>query len=203
MNLFWILVFTCTSVIAGTSLCFYLLAKTEQVKSTVWILEHVVCPITRIVVLLFIVSLIYPAVSPETSTHDFWRVLWQQEHFNQAINILFFGSLILAFIPVVSHPVFALPLQSCLSIALVFNWQYGTTLVEDPEFIPGTGFALKIILYLLAVYFVTRSISVPISRWIDRKLTISGSIRLVSDSIYLTLQIPVMLMYCSYLRDQI
>ncbi len=203
MNLFWILILTCTSVLAGTSLCFYLLHKTGEVSATVWLVEHVTCPITRIVVLLFIVSLIYPAVSPATSSQDFWRVLWQQEHLNQAINILFFGSLLLSFIPGVSHPVFALPLQACLSIALVFNWQYGMTLVEGPEFVPGIGFAVKIVIYMLVVYFLTRSTSIPISRWIDRKLTIRGSIRLVSDSIYLTLQIPVMLMYCSYLREQI
>ena len=32
---------------------------------------------------------------------------------------------------------------------------------------------------------------------------INGTIRLISDSIYLTPQIPVMLMYRAYLRDQI
>jgi len=203
MNLFWILAFTCTSVIIGTSFCFYLLRKTDEVESTQWLLEHIVCPIMRILVLLFIVSLIYPAVSPETSTLDYWRVLWGQQHFNQAINILFFGSLLLAFLPVVRHPVFALPLQSCLSIALVFNWQYGSTLANNPEFIPGIGLAVKIILYLLTIYFITRSASIPVSRWLDRKLAIAGSIHLVSDSLYLALQIPVMLVYCSYLRGQI
>jgi len=34
-------------------------------------------------------------------------------------------------------------------------------------------------------------------------LSIAGSIHLVSNSLYLVLQIPVMLMYCSYLREQI
>ena len=136
MNLFWIILLTCTSTIIGTSFCFYLLRHVDEVEPAQWLLEQVICPIIRIVVLLFIASLIYPAISPETSTLDYWRVLWEQQHFNQAINILFFGSLLLAFVPVVRHPVFALPLQSSLSVALVFNWQYGPALPNDPEFIP-------------------------------------------------------------------
>ena len=101
MNLFWIILLTCTSTIIGTSFCFYLLRHVDEVEPAQWLLEQVICPIIRIVVLLFIASLIYPAISPETSTLDYWRVLWEQQHFNQAINILFFGSLLLAFVPVV------------------------------------------------------------------------------------------------------
>ena len=73
MNLFWVIVFTFTSVIAGTSLCFYILRKADEVEPVRWIVKHIACPIIRIVIPLFIVSLIYPAVSPETSTADFWQ----------------------------------------------------------------------------------------------------------------------------------
>ncbi|MFV2032134.1 MAG: hypothetical protein ACC663_06520 [Gammaproteobacteria bacterium] len=62
---------------------------------------------------------------------------------------------------------------------------------------------MKITLYMIVVYFITREASIYLSRWIDRLLLVSGSIRLVSDSIYLVLQIPVMLVYLSYLRGQL
>jgi hypothetical protein len=40
-------------------------------------------------------------------------------------------------------------------------------------------------------------------RWIDRRFALDGSIRLVSDAVYMVLQIPVMLIYCSYLQQQL
>jgi len=203
VSLFWIIILACLSVIASTSFCFYLLRKTSDLGSTVWIFEHVICPIMRIFALLIIVSLIYPILSPDTTAADYWSVLVHEQNINQAINILFFGSLLLAFIPIAGHPVFALPLQGCLSIALVFNWQYSVILERTPQFIPPTTDLIKIVLYLITAYFLTSKSSVLLSRWIDKKLVISGSIRLVSDSIYLVLQIPVMLMYCAFLGKQI
>jgi len=203
MSLFWIVIFTCLSVLASTGFCFYLLRKTSDVGPTVWILEHVICPILRILALLIIVSLIYPNLAPDTTAADYWSVLVHEQNINHAINILFFGSLLLAFIPFAGHPVFALPLQGCLSIALVFNWQYSVVLERAPQFIPPITDLMKIVLYLIAAYFVTSKSSVLLSRWIDKKLVISGSIRLVSDSIYLVLQIPVMLMYCAFLGKQL
>ena len=203
MNLLWIIIFACLTIISSTSFCFYLLRKTSDVDSTVWILEHVICPIIRILALLIIVSLVYPIISPDTTAANFWRVLVQQKNINHVINILFFGSLFLAFIPFVGHPAFALPVQSCLSIALVFNWQYSGSLDNAIQFMPPTTNIIKIVLYLIVAYFITTRSSILLSRWIDTKLVISGSIRLVSDSIYLTLQIPVMLMYCAFLGEQL
>jgi len=200
MSLLWIIVLVGLTIISSTGLCFYLLRKTDDVDSTVWILEHVICPIIRILTLLIIVSLVYPVISPDTTAANFWRVLLQEQNINHVINILFFGSLFLAFIPVVGHPAFALPIQSCLSIALVFNWQYSNNAIQ---FIPPTINIIKIVLYLIVAYFITTRSSILLSRWVDKKLVISGSIRLVSDSIYLVLQIPVMLMYCTFLGNQL
>jgi len=203
MNWFWVIVITVSSVIVGTSLCFYLLNKTREVESTQWILEHIICPIIRILVLITIVSLIYPAVSVNVDSFGFWRILFEQKNINHAINILFLASLLMAFLPIVNHPIFALPIQSCLTIALVFNWQF-TTLAETAiEFVPDITTTIKIVGYTALGYFITREASVHISRWLDELLVISGSIRLVSDAIYLVLQIPVMLIYCLSLKHQL
>ena len=55
---------------------------------------------------------------------------------------------------------------------------------------------MKISGYMMVAYLVTRESSIHISRSIDQKLVISGSI-------YLVLQIPVMLMYCGILKQQL
>jgi len=203
MNWFWIIVITVSSVIGGTSFCFYLLHKTREVESTQWILEHIICPIIRILVLVTIVSQIYPAVSINVDSFDFWRILFEQKNINHAINILFLASLALAFLPVVNHPIFVLPIQSCLTIALVFNWQFVTLAEAAIAFIPDLTTTAKIIIYTAVSYFITREVSIRISHWLDKLLTISGSIQLVSDAIYLVLQIPVMLIYCQSLKSQI
>jgi hypothetical protein len=202
MNLFWTIPLTLVIVLAGTSLCFWLLHKAHEVDSSVWILEHIVCPIIRIVVLLMVVSLIYPVIEEGSSTAEFWQVLRQQGQFNDLLNILFIAGLLMAFIPLLSHPVVALPVQSVLTIAIVFDWQHSASGVAITLLPSATVFA-KIFVYMLLAYFVTRKSSVLLSRLIDRHYAVDGSIRLVSDAIYLLLQIPVMLIYCGYLRAQL
>ena len=199
MNVFWIILATIGCVVSGISLCFWLLQKADDENFTLWFLEHIACPIIRIVVLLIIVSLLYPSIGAESSTPGFWRVLFDQNHINDTVNILFFGSLMLSFLPIVSHPVFTLPLQSCLSIALVFSWQYASVLGNSPSLVPAMGDWMKMLVYMTAAYFITRHSSIVVARWVDQKMEVTGSIRLVSDSIYLVLQIPVILAYCAFL----
>ena len=202
MNPFWTILLTLASVSAGTGLCFWLLHKARDVHTTVWILGHIVCPMIRILVLLSVVSLVYPAIDGQFSTLDFWLMLAQQGEFNDLLNILFFAGLALAFIPLLSHPVIALPLQSILTIALVFSWQY-TDRLDNIQLLPSLVTQLKIVVYMLLAYIATRQSSIHLSRWLDHKYAIHGSIRLVADAIYLVLQVPVMLIYCSFLKSQL
>ena len=202
MNLLLVILITATSVILGTGLCFFLIYKAREVDSTIWVLEHIICPIMRIIVLLIVVSQVYPAIDENSTSLDFWRILGRQGQFSDIVNILFLAGLALSFIPLLNHPVFALPVQSILTIALVFHWQYLDT-VASLELFPSIATILKIVVYMALAYYVTREASVPLSRWLDRKLVVSGSIRLVSDAMYMTLQIPVMLIYCSFLKSQL
>ena len=202
MSLFWVVLITFVSVVAGTGLCFWLLYHVRDVDASTWILEHIGCPIIRILVLLIIVSQIYPVTSSDPASFEFWRILGQQNQFNDLINILFIGGLLLSFLPVVSHPVFALPLQTMLTIALVFHWQYSAA-VENLILFPSWLTLGKILIYMSLAYFVTREASTRLSHQVDRRFHIEGSIRLISDAIYLSLQVPVILIYCGFLRQQI
>ena len=202
MSLIWIILVTATSVLFGGGVCTWLLVRARELDASIWGLEHIVCPIIRILVLLIIVSQIYPAIDDTSTSLDFWRTLAQGGLFSDLVNILFFGGLLLGFLPIVSHPVFALPIQSLLTVALVFHWQY-QGLIPVAALWPSPAALLKIIGYMLIAYFVTREASLLLSRWLDHKLAISGSIGLVADAIYLILQIPVILLYCSYLKAQL
>jgi hypothetical protein len=109
--------------------------------------EHIVCPILNILVLLILVSRVYPLVYPGINSLEFWEMLNQQGRTTDLLNILFFVGLLLA-------------------------------------------------------WFVTRESSIYLSRRLDHKFAIEGSIRLVADAVYLVLQIPVMLIYYSFLKLQ-
>ena len=193
---------TLVVVAAGTGLNFWMIRHARDMPPTLWILEHIICPVLRVFVLLFVVSLVYPILDKDTDSFGFWAMLVDLGQLNDLINILFFAGLALAFIPLVSHPVFALPIQSMLTIGLVFRWQY-LEFAPLLQVHPSAGTLLKIVVYMLLAYYVTRESSPPLSRWIDRRYHISGSIRLVSDAIYLLLQIPVMLFYAGFLRAQL
>ena len=202
MNLFWAIIITASSVIAGAGLCYWLLHQAREVDSTLWLLQHVLCPIVRIMVLFIVVSQVYPVLDSSFTSIDFWRVLSRQGQFNDLLNVLFLVGLLMAFLPLLNHPVLALPIQSSLTIALVFHWQYATS-IESLQLFPSLATLLKIVAYMLLAYFATREASIHLSRWIDKKLLVSGSIRLVSEAIYVVLQIPVMLIYLSFLKLQI
>lgn len=200
MSLFWVILVTVTGVGAGTGLCLWLMWQAHEVETSAWIFEHVLCPIVRILVLLLIVSQIYPAIDGQGSSLEFWRVLSSQGQFNHLVNLLFFGGLALSFIPLLSHPVIALPLQSLFAVAVVFHWQHAASGIS---LLPSFATVIKILVYMTLAYFATREISVPLSRWLDRRLAIDGSIRLLSDAIYLLLQIPVILIYAGHLKSQL
>jgi hypothetical protein len=153
VNLFWTVLVTTTSVILGTGFCFWLIQKAQEVDSPTWIFEHILCPIIRIMVLLIVVSQVYPVIDANTTSIDFWRILMRQGQFNNLLNILFFAGLLLAFMPVLSHPVFALPIQSLLTIALVFHWQYAES-IDSLSLFPSFVTILKITVYMLPVVSV-------------------------------------------------
>ncbi len=200
MSLLWIILVTLVGVGAGTGLCLWLMWQAHEVETSAWIFEHILCPIVRILVLLLIVSQIYPAITGNGSSLEFWRVLLSQGQFNHLVNLLFFGGLALSFIPVVSHPVIALPVQSLFAVAVVFHWQHAASGIS---LLPSLATVLKILAYMVVAYFATREMSAPLARWLDRRFAIEGSIRLLSDAIYLLLQIPVILIYAGHLKSQL
>lgn len=201
MNPFWATLVTLTSVAAGTGACFWLLHQAREADTTVWILEHIICPILRILVLLVVVSQVYPALQGNGSSLDFWRILLRPGQLNDLVNILFFAGLALAFLPWVNHPAIALPLQALLTVALVFNWQFAD-LRTGISLWPSLLTSLKIAAFMLFAWLFVREFGPRAGRALDRRYAVDGSTVLVADALYLWLQIPVILVYTAYLNSQ-
>lgn len=201
MNLFWVVAMTVITATLGSGLCLWLLHQTREVNSSLWIVQHILCPVIRIILLLIVVGLTYAVINDDVSGTVFWQLL-SQGQFNNLLNILFFAGLLLSFLPLVNHPAFALPIQSMFSLALLFHWQYAGS-SESISLFPSMTTLITILVYMALAYFFTRESSIRVARWIDNKLVISGSVRLVADAIYLVLQIPLMLVYGSFVKLQL
>lgn len=201
MNLLWVVAVTVISATLGSGLCLWLLHQTREIDSSLWIVQHILSPVIRIILLLIVVGLTYAAINGDVTSAIFWQML-NQGQFNDLLNILFLAGLLLSFLPLVNHPVFALPIQSMFSLALLFHWQYAGS-IESVSLFPSITTLLKILVYMALAYFVTLETSIRVARWIDHKLVVSGSVRVVADAIYLVLQIPVMLVYCSFVKLQL
>ncbi len=202
MNLFWAALVTLASVLVGTGACFWLLQQAREADTTVWILEHIICPILRILVLLVVVSQVYPSLQGNGSGLDFWRVLLLQDNFGDLINLLFLAGLALAFLPFVNHPAIALPLQALFTVAVVFHWQF-SELRATISLWPNLITLLKIAAFMLFAWLFVREMGPRAGRLLDRRYAVDGSTILVSDAFYLWLQIPVILMYTAYLNMQL
>ena len=190
------------SVSGGISLCFYLERHLRDPAGLAWFHEQIACPLIRVLILLIVVSQVYPAIDGQSSSLDFWQSLGQGQQFRDIVNILFIAGLLLAFLPLVNHPMCALPLQSMLTIALVFDAQHAARAASLSLF-PSFAVVLKIAGWMLLAWLLTRELSIPLAHRLDRALVVSGTIRLVSDALYLLLQIPVMLIYGAYLAGQV
>jgi hypothetical protein len=60
VNLLWTILATLAIAAFGTGFCYWLIHKAQEVHSTLWILKHIVCPMLNILVLLILVSPVYP-----------------------------------------------------------------------------------------------------------------------------------------------
>ena len=202
MNPFWAILVTLFAVLAGTGTCFWLLQQAQGADTTLWIVEHIVCPILRIVMLLLVVSQVYPALQENGSSLEFWQVLFSQGQFSDLVNILFLLGLALAFLPWVNHPAIALPLQGLLTVALVFSWQFADVRVHV-SLLPTAATLAKIAGFMLFAWLLARELGPRVGRALDRRYAVDGSTLLVSDAFYLWLQIPIILMYAAYLNAQL
>ena len=86
---------------------------------------------------------------------------------------------------------------------LIIQEVKGSVFQVDVALLPSLATVIKIAVYMLLAWYATRELSGPLSRALDASFHIHGSIRLVSDALYMVLQIPVMLIYCGYLNAQL
>ncbi len=176
-------------------LCSLLHKHLLYITSAEWLMEHVYCPVARVLLLLLIAFMMFPLIVESTSYADLLNLFVEKDFLINTINILFVASLLFAFIPFFNHPAIAMPLLGCIAIGLLFFHQVIIPQNTDIQLFPSIGTSFRIVLLMIAGYLICRWLSNHLADWIDYRFNVTGSKSLVSDSSHLVFQMPVMLAY--------
>lgn len=190
------------SILVGY-LCARLHSQLLQAVAGEWLVEHIYCPIARILILMCMTLLLFPLMAPETDYQQVVELFLKREYLTNMMNILFVTGLLIAFFPLLNHPAFAMPLLGSIATAILFHSYISLTQQQDISYLPDLRSALKIIAIIMVIYWINRWLVEQVSTYIDHRFIVSGSRTMVMDICYMILQIPVMLAYAGSLLQQI
>lgn len=198
----WIAVLIIALSVLLALFCAYLLKQLLSIALGEWLLEHVYCPLTKVILLMFMAFLLFPLIEISTTYSDLVNLFMKYEFVMNMLNILFVTSLLVSFLPGLNHPALALPMLSCIAIGLIFLHQIAIPFLPDINWIPPLSASVKIVVLIVISYILTRWLSIQISSWVDYRFNITGSKILVTDISYLILQMPILLAYGHSLQTQ-
>ena len=160
-----------------------------------WLMEHVYCPLLKVLLLMLMAFLLFPLIFPDIHYSELIQLFLQQRFLISMLNILFFSSLLFTFLPLLSHPAFAMPVLGCIATGLLFMHHIAMPAQIDFHWLPSAVVTGKIIFLMILTHFISRWINTNLSEYIDLRFIITGSKALIADINYLIFQIPVVLAY--------
>lgn len=184
-------------------LCSFLHKQLLYISSGEWLIEHIYCPVAKLLMLILIAFILTPLIINSISYSDLLMLFIKKHFLINMVNVLFVTSLVLAFLPVLNHPAVAMPVLGCMATALFILHQVALPDGLEIELIPSMSTAIKLLTLMLISYLICRWLTQHFSLWIDFHYNIIGSKALVSDSSHLILQMPVMLAYGHSLKTQL
>lgn len=168
-----------------------------------WLVEHIYCPLARVILLIICAFLLFPLIHSNTSYGDLLTVFFLQDFLINLVNILFAGSLIISFLPILNHPSVGLPILSCTAIALLFQHHIALPWGVELNWVSDIGVVGKMLLITVVTGLAARWLNREIAEWVDNRFIVTGSIVMVADINYLILQIPIVLAYGASLSAQL
>lgn len=182
--------------------CTFLQKQLLSMSIGEWLLEHVYCPLAKVILLMFMAFLLFPLIVESITYRELVQLFMKYDFVMNMLNILFVGSLLITFLPGLSHPALALPLLGCIAIGLIFLHQVSMPGMAEISWVPPFSTSMRILLLMFLSYMVTRWLAGRVSMWIDYQFNITGSKVLVTDTNYLILQMPILLAYGHSLQTQ-
>ncbi|MBC8209584.1 MAG: hypothetical protein H8E21_00855 [Gammaproteobacteria bacterium] len=175
--------------------CIRLHKKLLYIAAAEWLMEHVYCPLAKVLLLMLMAFLLFPMIFIDISYSQLSQLFLQTSFLLNMLNILFFCSLLFTFLPLLSHPTIAMPVLGCIATGLLFLHQIAIPSQLDFSWIPSSTAAGHILLLVLLTHLISRWLNNKVSEWIDLRFIVTGSKALITDINYLIFQIPVVLAY--------
>lgn len=183
-------------------LCAYLQRQLLAISIGEWLLEHIYCPLIRVLLLMTMAFLIFPLIVESARYSDLARLFMRTDFLINMLNILFVTSLLVTFIPGIRHPALSIPVLGCIAISLIFLHQVMIPNQLEINWAPPFAIGMRIFVIVCISYFCIRWITHHLSLWLDYRFNITGSKPLVRDTSYVIFQIPVLLAYGHSLHTQ-
>jgi hypothetical protein len=159
-----------------------------------WLVEHVYCPLARMLVLAATTLLLFPAmVSVDYS--EIGPLFADRQYLTDMVNILMVSGLLISFFPLINHPGIGLPLLGCIATAILIKRWGDVHSITGFSLMPGTSTVIKLLLLIGVAFIAGRWLINQLSVHIDQTYMVTGSRVIVTDVVYLIVQIPVILAY--------
>ncbi|MBL7000798.1 MAG: hypothetical protein ISR73_13115 [Gammaproteobacteria bacterium] len=175
--------------------CIRLHKKLLYIAAAEWLMEHVYCPLAKVLLLMLMAFLLFPMIFTDISYSQLSQLFLQTSFLINMLNILFFCSLLFTFLPLLSHAAIAMPVLGCIATGLLFLHQIAIPSQLDFSWLPSSTAAGNILLLMLLTHLISRWLNNKVSEWVDLRFIVTGSKVLITDINYLIFQIPVVLAY--------
>lgn len=193
---FFIILVLVSGMAAGLALvCARLQVYLVDMAPGEWLMDHVFCPLARVILLLIAAALTVLLARSETSFQSVFALFVQPAFLLDAVNILFVSSLIFSFAPIVKHPSITIPLLGLIATALVlYHDGLRQGLIND-DWIPAAYMLPWFFAYMLIVYLFSVRSAAMISHWIDYRFNVTRTGGLVLEVHFIVLHLPLLLAY--------
>jgi hypothetical protein len=175
--------------------CILLHKQLLYIAAAEWLMEHVYCPMARVLLLMLMAFLLFPMIFIDINYAQLGKLFLQYSFLINMLNILFFSSLLFTFVPLLRHTAIAMPVLGCIATGLLFLHQYAIPAQLDFNWLPGASAAGNILLLMILTHLISRWLNNRVSEWIDLRYIVTGSKALIRDINHLIFQIPVVLAY--------
>jgi len=161
-----------------------------------WLVEHIYCPLARMLVLASATLLLFPAMV-NVGYVELGTLFADRQYLTDMVNIMMVSGLLISFFPLINHPGIGLPLLGCIATAiLIKRWGEAHSLAAF-SLLPGSSTLIKLLLLIAVTFFAGRWLINQLSAHIDQTYMVTGSRVIVTDVVYLIVQIPLILAYAN------
>lgn len=183
--------------------CAFLHRQLLQVIAGEWLHEHVYCPTARTAILVIMTLMLFPLMVEGVGYDQVSSLFISREYLTNMLNILLVSGLAITFLPLLNHPAFAMPLLGCIATAILFQHYFTLFAGKEPVWIPGVAAMIKIVILVAVLYWLGNALIDHLATYLDHRFLVTGSKEIVTDIVYLILQIPVMLAYAAGLQASV